>query len=95
MTQAPQLDSLSADEARALLDRHVDFLESYPHYQGASVGTIAVPGGNGQVVYGIELIVSELTDPSTLPPERRVPDRIEGFPVIITVDTFEFTSEVK
>ena len=45
---------------------------------------------NGEPVQGITVMVSEIIDPNTLPPERRIPDCLDGVPVRFRVGWAEF-----
>ena len=79
------------EQRSKLMDRHIPLFGAYPNFAGLNLGIRdAVEGEVGAYIYrGREVIlefevsVTELTDPDTLPLERRLPDCIEGVPVII------------
>ena len=87
---------------RQVLDRNLLRFETYPNFQGVGIGLIDARDGHGVIyddlfnkdfIFGIELSIYPLTDPTTLPPALRIPDCIEGFPVVIIEDFFELTDE--
>ena len=55
----------------------------YPHFQTVFAGVPLGRNANGEEIVGIEVGVTEITNPSTLPEERRIPDCLEGVPVKI------------
>ena len=79
--------------AQAILPKYEDLFWRQPNVNGTGIGfledgngdTIKVPDGEGgcKEVIGFIISVSEKVDQSTLPPEDRIPDGLEGIPVQI------------
>ena len=90
MTENRQSERPSDEHLEQVFLKHVNSFMAYPHFNGAGVGILPVRGENGEEVIGIEIRVFKLTDPSTLPPEQRIPDCLEGIPVLIRQDDSEY-----
>ena len=67
-------------------DKYIDLFEGYPHWRTISAGNHYDADGNPTGGYGITLGVAEMTDPSTLPEDRRIPDCLDGVSVRIIID---------
>ena len=63
--------------------KYKDLLWSQPNVQEVSTGFFRDGKGGWTDTWGIIVWVTEKVDQSTLPPEDRIPDYLEGFPVQI------------
>ena len=90
MTENRQSERPSDEHLERVFLKHLNSFIAYPHFSGAGVGILPVRDENGEEIIGIEIRVSELTDPSTLPSEQRIPDCIEGIPVLIRQDDSQY-----
>lgn len=70
---------------RSVANKHIDLLLGYPHAFGIDIGDYmhSTRPSNRTLGYGISVRVTELTDPSTLPKEKRIPNCLDGVPVRI------------
>ena len=75
----------SEEYMRAVAEQNFDLLYGYPHAIGLDIGDFmhANRPNNRTIGYGISVLVTELTDPSTLPKEKRIPNCISGVPIRI------------
>ncbi len=69
--------------AEVMHKHYFSLFAPYPHFQTVFVVDMTERNANGEAIYGLEVGVTELTDPSILPQERRIPDCLEGVPVKI------------
>ena len=70
------------EQRRAVRDKYSDMLWRQPNVHGIGVGTLRHENGEPiRGTAGIKVYVTEKTDQSTLPPEDRIPDCLEGIPV--------------
>ncbi len=69
------------EQMEAVRDKHRPLIRAYPHYIGNFVGRS--DDDPPDVPEGITVRVTELTDPTTLPEEQRIPACLDGVPVRI------------
>lgn len=76
----------SDEYMRQVVDKYADLLWNYPHHTSHSFADHRDDDGNLTGGYGITIAISEWTDPTTLPEERRVPDCLDGVPVRFVIE---------
>ena len=76
---------------RDVFKKNRDLLQRYPFYTGltSSFTFLRNDPNNSDAIIWIVVTVTEIVDPSTLPPEDRIPDCLEDVPVKIIVDPNE------
>ncbi len=77
---------LTEERMTEVWDKYRPLFERYPTYQGGGVSDIRDENGERTEVRGLVISVYEEVDPSTLPPEDRIPDCLEGIPVQFLVE---------
>ncbi len=78
-------NTLTVERMTEVRDKYLPLLERYPNYVGSGVGRFRDENGELTGGRGIVISVLEEVDPSTLPPEDRIPDCLEGIPVQLEV----------
>ena len=73
--------------ARAILDKYEDLFWRQPNIMGVGIGFLEDEDGEWMDTVGLDVVVTEKVDQSTLPPEDRIPDCLDGVPVQITEPT--------
>ena len=74
------------DRIEAIIDRHELLIRRQPNISGYGVQTIVDENGYPTDAMFIHIGVTEKVDQSTLPPEDRIPDCLEGVPVQFVVE---------
>ena len=80
MTATPEITHEYILEVR---DKYRPLFKRQPNYHGNGPGNIRDENGERTKTMGITIYVTEKVDQSTLPPEDRIPDCLEGVPVQI------------
>ena len=73
------------EQMDAVIEKHLDLLLGYPLAHGLHAGDFMITPHrqNRTIGYGISVVVTEFTDPSTLSKNRRIPNCLDGVPVRI------------
>lgn len=91
MTEHATPDRTSTEYMQQVVDKYMHpLIRNYPHFTGVGAGLFTHLNESGERVRGITVMVSEIIDPNTLPPERRIPDCLDGVPVRIILGGAEF-----
>ena len=79
----PEIYDADVERARAIRHKYEDIFWRQPNVHGTGIGIIEDENGNATDRAGFRITVTEKVDQSTLPPEDRIPDCLEGVPVQI------------
>ena len=79
----PEIYEADVERAEAIRHKYEDMFWRQPNVHGTGIGIIEDENGNATDRVGFIITVTEKVDQSTLPPEDRIPDCLEGVPVQI------------
>ena len=97
MTEITMTERTSVEHRWEVIEKYRDLFERQPHFYHVNPGLLKDENGdlietteglvdeNGHPLYvgGIRVKVEQLTDQSTLPEEDRIPECVDGIPVMI------------
>ena len=79
----PEIYAEDVERAQAIRHKYDDLFWRQPNVHGVGIGIIETENGEYTDRAGFIIDVTEKVDQSTLPPEDRIPDCLEGVPVQI------------
>ena len=79
----PEIYAQDVERARAIRHKYDDLFWRQPNVNGVGIGIIETENGEYTDRAGFIIDVTKKVDQSTLPPEDRIPDCLEGVPVQI------------
>ena len=80
-----QVDRPTSEHIDYVVEKYLPLFKRFPHSYLIGRGLLRDEDGERTDEVGIKITVEKLVDQSTLPPEDRVPDCLEGVPVQIVV----------
>ena len=80
-SMTPEIYAEDAERAEAIRHKYDDLFWRQPNVHGVGIGIIENENGEYTNRAGFIIDVTKKVDQSTLPPEDRIPDCLEGVPV--------------